>query len=142
MCVCVLCGVGEKGGREKKSYRNRCIMYYYGVCVTACRSKEKKEKQGGYTETYFFLFFVFSKLVQKLFHRYCPRCEKHRPAIKQMSLWKLPRFLVVHLKRFLFHNSVWRSKIDHLVSFPLRWVLIVVSQHRFVIVVSQCRCFF
>jgi ubiquitin carboxyl-terminal hydrolase 19 len=50
---------------------------------------------------------------------YCPRCEKHRPAIKQMSVWKLPQFLVVHLKRFLFHNSVWRSKIDHLVSFPL-----------------------
>jgi ubiquitin carboxyl-terminal hydrolase 19 len=51
---------------------------------------------------------------------YCPRCKKHRPAIKQMSVWRLPRFLVIHLKRFSFLNLVWRSKIDHLVSFPLR----------------------
>ena len=53
----MLCGVGEKGGRERKELQKQ--MYYYGVCVTACRSKEKKEKQGGGTETYFSIIFCF-----------------------------------------------------------------------------------
>ena len=52
--------------------------------------------------------------------RYCSRCKQHREATKQMSVWRLPRYLIIHLKRFSFHNYVWRSKIDDYVSFPLQ----------------------
>jgi len=54
-------------------------------------------------------------------HRFCPRCRLHCRATKEMSLWRLPRILVVHLKRFSFANFLLRDKIEDLVEFPLRW---------------------
>eukprot|EP00933_Yihiella_yeosuensis_P031543 TRINITY_DN2511_c0_g2_i1.p1 TRINITY_DN2511_c0_g2~~TRINITY_DN2511_c0_g2_i1.p1 ORF type:complete len:241 (+),score=44.80 TRINITY_DN2511_c0_g2_i1:70-723(+) len=30
----------------------------------------------------------------------CPNCQRQVPALKKLDLWKLPRLLVVHLKRF------------------------------------------
>ena len=52
--------------------------------------------------------------------RYCPQCKAHREATKQLLLWRLPRCLVVHLKRFSFHNPLFRNKLDKLVHFPLQ----------------------
>ena len=54
--------------------------------------------------------------------RYCSRCKDHCEATKQLSVWRLPRVLIVHLKRFSFANFIWRDKINELVTFPLRWV--------------------
>ena len=54
--------------------------------------------------------------------RYCPHCKEHREATKQMSVWRLPHVLIIHLKRFSFHNFIWRDKIDKLVKIPLRYV--------------------
>lgn len=51
---------------------------------------------------------------------YCPQCKAHREATKQLLLWRLPRCLVVHLKRFSFHNPLFRNKLDKLVHFPLQ----------------------
>jgi hypothetical protein len=31
---------------------------------------------------------------------YCSKCKKHQEATKQMSLWKLPKYLIITLKRF------------------------------------------
>lgn len=31
---------------------------------------------------------------------YCSKCKKHQEATKQMSLWKLPKYLIISLKRF------------------------------------------
>ena len=53
--------------------------------------------------------------------RYCPQCKEHREATKQMSVWRLP-VLIIHLKKFSFHNFIWRDKIDKLVKIPLRYV--------------------
>ncbi|XP_070558871.1 ubiquitin carboxyl-terminal hydrolase 15-like [Ptychodera flava] len=50
---------------------------------------------------------------------YCPNCKKHQQATKKFDLWKLPKVLVVHLKRFSY-NRYWRDKLDTLVSFPLK----------------------
>ncbi|CAH1783519.1 unnamed protein product, partial [Owenia fusiformis] len=50
---------------------------------------------------------------------YCPRCKKHQQATKKFDLWKLPKVLVIHLKRFNY-NRYWRDKIDALVEFPVR----------------------
>ncbi|KAK9767990.1 hypothetical protein K7432_001720 [Basidiobolus ranarum] len=49
---------------------------------------------------------------------YCPNCKKHQQALKKFDLWRLPDFLVVHLKRFS-HTRSWRNKIDVLVDFPV-----------------------
>ena len=54
--------------------------------------------------------------------RYCPKCKEHREAIKQMSLWRLPRILIIQLKRFTYQKCIWKDKIDKDVSFPLKLV--------------------
>ncbi|EDO44502.1 predicted protein [Nematostella vectensis] len=51
---------------------------------------------------------------------HCPKCKKHREATKQMSLWRLPDTLIIHLKRFSFKNILFRDKITKLVEFPVR----------------------
>ena len=33
---------------------------------------------------------------------YCSRCQAHKRALKKIDLWKLPRVLIIHLKRFCF----------------------------------------
>lgn len=70
---------------------------------------------------------------------YCSKCKKHQEATKQMSIWKLPKYLIITLKRFqakkmfdtsnellmnsrfgyLLQNRVVYNKIDDLVNFPL-----------------------
>eukprot|EP01136_Pigoraptor_vietnamica_P021063 Opistho-1_new@70791 len=50
---------------------------------------------------------------------YCPSCKTHREATKTMSLWRLPRVLVIHLKRFSF-SRYRREKLSTEVEFPLR----------------------
>ncbi|KAK4538649.1 hypothetical protein CDCA_CDCA19G4674 [Cyanidium caldarium] len=50
---------------------------------------------------------------------YCSRCKKHQRASKQLTLYRLPRVLVVHLKRFQY-SSWFRDKLEVLVEFPLR----------------------
>jgi ubiquitin carboxyl-terminal hydrolase 4/11/15 len=50
---------------------------------------------------------------------YCPRCKKHQRAWKQLSLYRAPPILIIHLKRFQY-TSWFRDKIDVSVEFPLR----------------------
>uniref|UniRef100_A0A2K5MWU8 Ubiquitin carboxyl-terminal hydrolase 4 n=1 Tax=Cercocebus atys TaxID=9531 RepID=A0A2K5MWU8_CERAT len=65
---------------------------------------------------------------------YCPNCKKHQQATKKFDLWSLPKILVVHLKRFSY-NRYWRDKLDTVVEFPIRWVMVTthkkkkISQH-------------
>ena len=44
--------------------------------------------------------------------RYCPSCKKHQQATKKFDLWKLPKILVIHLKRFSYNRwltyEYWR----------------------------------
>ena len=50
---------------------------------------------------------------------YCPSCKDHREATKKLDLFKLPKILVIHLKRFSHANRIYREKIDALVDFPI-----------------------
>ena len=55
---------------------------------------------------------------------YCPKCKEFVCAFKKMDLWDVPDVLVIHLKRFMYENSQFRShvqreKITDPVSFPL-----------------------
>eukprot|EP00760_Papus_ankaliazontas_P028346 PhM_4_TR364/c0_g1_i1/m.16314/K11833/USP2; ubiquitin carboxyl-terminal hydrolase 2 len=49
---------------------------------------------------------------------YCSRCKKHTDSTIQLTVYRLPRILVVQLKRFSYGN-VLRSKINDKVEFPL-----------------------
>ncbi len=42
-------------------------------------------------------------------NRYCSNCKEHREAFKKMEIWKLPKVLVIHLKRFAvrFRSDVY-----------------------------------
>jgi ubiquitin carboxyl-terminal hydrolase 4/11 len=50
---------------------------------------------------------------------YCSKCNKHRPALKTLSLWRLPSLLIVHLKRF----GSMQHKITGQVRVRKRWSL-------------------
>lgn len=47
---------------------------------------------------------------------YCTRCSSHKTAIKKLDIWKLPPFLIIHLKRFSFQGGKW-VKCKRTVSF-------------------------
>eukprot|EP00730_Choanoeca_flexa_P005876 TRINITY_DN12039_c0_g1_i1.p1 TRINITY_DN12039_c0_g1~~TRINITY_DN12039_c0_g1_i1.p1 ORF type:complete len:1034 (+),score=263.37 TRINITY_DN12039_c0_g1_i1:1657-4758(+) len=49
---------------------------------------------------------------------YCPCCKEFRQAEKQLEVWRLPKNLIIHLKRFSY-NANFREKIDTYVDFPL-----------------------
>lgn len=51
---------------------------------------------------------------------YCNRCKEHKQATKKFDLWRLPKILVIHLKRFSYKNKYSKDKIKMLVDFPLK----------------------
>lgn len=48
----------------------------------------------------------------------CPRCKQKREADKKIVICKLPRVLIIHLKRFSLDGR-WRQKLQTAVEFPL-----------------------
>lgn len=48
----------------------------------------------------------------------CPRCKQKREADKKIVICKLPKVLVIHLKRFSLDGR-WRQKLQTTVDFPL-----------------------
>ena len=73
---------------------------------------------------------------------YCSNCKKHQEATKQMHIWRLPKYLIVTLKRFqaskasdsigminplfshLLQNRVVYNKLNNHVNFPIRYLLV------------------
>ncbi|XP_060069441.1 uncharacterized protein LOC132549520 [Ylistrum balloti] len=49
---------------------------------------------------------------------FCPRCERNQCAKKTMTVWQYPDRLIIHLKRFMFHE-LSSTKVDNNVVFPL-----------------------
>ncbi|KAF7990988.1 hypothetical protein HCN44_000793 [Aphidius gifuensis] len=49
---------------------------------------------------------------------YCPKCEKNQCATKTLTVHRYPQYLIVYLKRFVFHECV-SMKLDNKVTFPL-----------------------
>lgn len=49
---------------------------------------------------------------------YCSHCKAHVPATKQMTIYRLPPVLIIHLKRFKTGRN-GRQKDDRRVNFPL-----------------------
>ena len=43
---------------------------------------------------------------------FCPVCKDFKKATKKLDLWRLPRVLVIHLKRFCYSRYVLCSIIN------------------------------
>lgn len=50
---------------------------------------------------------------------YCAVCKEHVQAYKKMELYKLPKVLIMHLKRFKIHDY-FGVKIDKTITFPIQ----------------------
>ena len=72
-----------------------------GQCLQSFTTVEKL----GADETWFFSKLLF----RNHYFRYCPKCKEFQPATKETSLWKVPPFLMLHLKRFRFDGQYWRK---------------------------------
>ncbi|XP_073985915.1 ubiquitin carboxyl-terminal hydrolase 19-like isoform X3 [Rhodnius prolixus] len=62
--------------------------------------------------------FSQSELLDESNPWYCPKCLEHRCATKTLTVWRYPDYLIVYLKRFVFHNRII-TKLDEKVDFPL-----------------------
>jgi len=57
---------------------------------------------------------------------FCPHCKQHQLAKKQMSVYKAPKYLIIHLKRFKskgsrsFYSYGNHGKVSDLVKFPIK----------------------
>ncbi|CAH8828341.1 unnamed protein product [Trichobilharzia szidati] len=49
---------------------------------------------------------------------HCPTCNTRRDASKWIELWKLPTYLIIHLKRFRYEHGNWRKQTTN-VNFPI-----------------------
>ncbi|KAI9227709.1 MAG: hypothetical protein DHS80DRAFT_16733 [Piptocephalis tieghemiana] len=75
-----------------------------GMTLSKCMEEFTREEQLGESEAW-----------------YCGGCKEHRRAYKRIDLWRTPKVLVVHLKRFNHRAGGWRSdKITDMVEFPIR----------------------
>ncbi|CAG0884347.1 unnamed protein product, partial [Darwinula stevensoni] len=53
---------------------------------------------------------------------WCPTCQLQQCATKTLTIWRLPRHLILYLKRFIFHESA-SIKLDNPVMFPVEEAL-------------------
>lgn len=58
-----------------------------------------------------------------LISRRCPQCKVPRRASKKLTISKMPRVLLVHLKRFSFQGP-FRDKLDTFVDFPIKYFVL------------------
>ncbi|XP_034230105.1 uncharacterized protein LOC117638965 [Thrips palmi] len=67
--------------------------------------------------------FSESELLDEQNPWFCPTCQKNQCATKTLSVWRYPDFLIVYLKRFVFHNGM-STKLDNKVTYPLNGLLV------------------
>ncbi len=49
---------------------------------------------------------------------HCPRCRKNQSATKTLTIWKLPDFLIIYMKRFVYVKET-SCKLEKAVTFPV-----------------------
>lgn len=83
--------------------------------------RDKAESQQPITIDECLRLFTSEEVLSERNMWYCPSCKEHRRATKQMHLWKLPRILIVQLKRFRQdEHSSFRRKNSAYVDCPLQ----------------------
>ncbi|XP_075235609.1 uncharacterized protein LOC142332842 isoform X2 [Lycorma delicatula] len=61
--------------------------------------------------------FSQSEVLDKQNPWYCPKCQQNQCATKTLSVWRCPDYLIVYLKRFVFHDGM-STKLEDKVMFP------------------------
>lgn len=54
---------------------------------------------------------------------HCPRCQRFTKLTKKITITRLPRILIIHLKRFNMHSNGYFRKLDTFVTYPVDEVL-------------------
>ncbi|XP_071489174.1 ubiquitin carboxyl-terminal hydrolase 8-like [Diadema antillarum] len=49
---------------------------------------------------------------------HCSHCKTNRNSKKTILIWRLPKLLLIHLKRF-YYEGMWRQKLQTYVDFPI-----------------------
>ena len=65
--------------------------------------------------------FLSTEILKKDEAWHCSKCKEFKCASKKLDFWRLPEFLIIHLKRFQF-SSYHSSKISTLVDFPTEFL--------------------
>ncbi|PVV02083.1 hypothetical protein BB560_003475 [Smittium megazygosporum] len=80
---------------------------------------EKKSDNVGTIDIYDCLHeFISEEQLDEQESWHCSNCREFRQAKKKLDLWRLPKVLIIHLKRF-DHSKAWSKKINTFVDFPL-----------------------
>ncbi|XP_064615104.1 uncharacterized protein LOC135479234 [Liolophura sinensis] len=82
------------------------------------KSMEKLRPRDPITIYDCFRAFTESEILDEHNPWYCPQCTQNQRARKTMTVWRYPDTLIIHLKRFVFHE-LSSTKIDNKVVFPL-----------------------
>ncbi|XP_065845473.1 ubiquitin carboxyl-terminal hydrolase 19-like [Oscarella lobularis] len=93
----------------------------YGVDETQLPQHREAVVTGKYSLTLKHCFDLFTKQEELDANDtcYCSKCKEHCEASKRLSIWRLPRILVVQLKRFSYTGDILRDKIYTKVTFPI-----------------------
>ena len=83
-------------------------------CVAAFVKEEVLEKEDAWSAA----SHSGTALASDTSYRNCPQCKVPRRATKRLTISRLPRILIIHLKRFSFKGP-FSDKIDTDVQFPV-----------------------
>ena len=68
-------------------------------------------------------FFCEEELLNNENMWYCNQCKKHKKAKKQIKLYKMPKYLIIQLKKFEnkvgFFNSINEKKKEVFIKYPI-----------------------
>ena len=122
---------GEKIGQLLKKINKKNRDYGPVLFAIGNRQKNLVEKNNKYNKNFSNGLFNLSDCL-KLFCEeellnldnswYCNKCQKHRSAKKQIRLYKLPIYLIIHLKKFKNNNGFFSSsneKKDAYIKYPI-----------------------
>eukprot|EP01064_Diplonema_japonicum_P024001 TRINITY_DN34474_c0_g1_i1.p1 TRINITY_DN34474_c0_g1~~TRINITY_DN34474_c0_g1_i1.p1 ORF type:complete len:874 (+),score=187.50 TRINITY_DN34474_c0_g1_i1:148-2622(+) len=84
--------VDGEGNKEVEKWKDEVGNVHYKT-LEECIEKYTEEEQLDEANTW-----------------YCPKCKEHVRAYKSLSVWKVPKYLVIHLNRFSFMNTLYAGR--------------------------------
>ncbi|EGR28359.1 ubiquitin carboxyl-terminal hydrolase family protein, putative [Ichthyophthirius multifiliis] len=94
------------------------------------QKKEEQESQQKQTSLYDCLnLFVKEEILQQGNEWYCNICKQHKQASKKMEIYKIPKIIIFHFKRFKmnklssigsFYYASGGQKLDEFIDFPIQ----------------------
>jgi len=85
---------------------------------SSVRTTDDKEEEGRTTLDSCLKKFHEAERLGKTDEWFCSKCKKFQQATKKFDLWKIPKVLVIHLKRFQY-SKYNRNKISTFIEYPL-----------------------